>query len=267
MIYFLPNDRPFRQEVVDLMKVTIRRIQTFYAEQMEVQGHGYRTFLFETDAQGEPLIHRVDGQRPDSYYFDNTRVTVFDEIGQAFDVWQNIYFIVIDNGRNVIGAGGGGFSGGVGSPRGKNGGFALVPGGFYWKVAAHELGHAFGLQHDFRDGAYIMSYGPGRDRLSACAAELLTVHSYFNASILEGKGRAAQIDIISPTEYTAGSKSIPVQLSVHDEDELHQVFLMVRLRRPNGTAGPAQVKACRGLPDQYDYNAVVEFDYDGVYSV
>ena len=28
MIYFLPNDRPFRQEVVDSMKVAIRRVQT-----------------------------------------------------------------------------------------------------------------------------------------------------------------------------------------------------------------------------------------------
>ena len=27
MIYFLPNDRPFRQEVVDSMKVAIRQIQ------------------------------------------------------------------------------------------------------------------------------------------------------------------------------------------------------------------------------------------------
>ena len=35
MIYFLPNDRPFRQEVVDSMKVTIRQIQTFYAQQMQ----------------------------------------------------------------------------------------------------------------------------------------------------------------------------------------------------------------------------------------
>ena len=42
MIYFLPNDRPFRQEVVDSMKVTIRRVQTFYAEQMEAHGYGNR---------------------------------------------------------------------------------------------------------------------------------------------------------------------------------------------------------------------------------
>ena len=26
-------------------------------------------------------------------------------------------------------------------------------------VTAHELGHAFGLEHDFRDDTYIMSYG------------------------------------------------------------------------------------------------------------
>ena len=29
MAYFLPNDRPYRAEVVDSMKVTIRQIQTF----------------------------------------------------------------------------------------------------------------------------------------------------------------------------------------------------------------------------------------------
>ena len=65
MIYFLPNDRPFRQEVVDSMKVTIRQIQTFYIEQM--QAHGNKTFRFETDTQGEPLVHRVDGQHPKCY--------------------------------------------------------------------------------------------------------------------------------------------------------------------------------------------------------
>ena len=64
MIYFLPNDRPFRQEVVDSMKVTIRQIQTFYAEQMQAHGHGNKTFRFETDARSEPLIHRVGRSTP-----------------------------------------------------------------------------------------------------------------------------------------------------------------------------------------------------------
>ena len=55
MIYFRPNDRPFRQEMVDSMKAVIRRVQTFYAEQMEAHGYGRTTFRIETDAQGEPL--------------------------------------------------------------------------------------------------------------------------------------------------------------------------------------------------------------------
>jgi len=37
MIYFLPNDRPFRQEVVQKMKDAIRQIQTFFAEQMQAR--------------------------------------------------------------------------------------------------------------------------------------------------------------------------------------------------------------------------------------
>ena len=68
MIYFLPNDRPYRAEVVDSMKVRIRRIQTFYAEQMQAYGYGDKTFHVETDAQGDRLVHRVDGQHPDSHY-------------------------------------------------------------------------------------------------------------------------------------------------------------------------------------------------------
>ncbi len=82
MIYFLPNDRPFRQEVVDRMKVTIRQIQTFYAEQMQAHGHGSKTFRFEIDAQGDPVVHRLDGQYPDSHYLDNTPATV-DEFKQV----------------------------------------------------------------------------------------------------------------------------------------------------------------------------------------
>ena len=32
MIYFLPNDWPYRAEVVDSMKTVINQVQTFYAE-------------------------------------------------------------------------------------------------------------------------------------------------------------------------------------------------------------------------------------------
>ena len=89
MIYFLPNDRPYRAEVVQQMKDEILNVQTFFAEQMEAHGYGNVTFRIETDAQGEPMVHRVDGQHPDSYYEYGGRLNawgVSGEISQIFDI-------------------------------------------------------------------------------------------------------------------------------------------------------------------------------------
>ena len=258
MIYFLPNDRPFQQAVVDSMKVTIRQIQTFYADQMEAHDYGRKTFRFETDAQGDPVVHRVDGQHPDSQYLDNTFNTLFAEIGQAFDATQNIYFIVVDNSTNRIGQA-------AGSARlmGKNGGICFVPIGFHWTTAAHELGHTFDLRHDFNDDTYIMSYGrEGRYQLSACHAEFLSVHPYFNPDIPTEEAQPPTIELVSQTGYPASSKSVSIQLKVSDSDGLHQVILFITTIPPHSATGSYEVKSCRGLAGERD--AIVEFDYDGV---
>ncbi len=44
MIYFLPNDWPYRADVVDSMKTAIKQVQTFYREQMQAHGYGGKTF-------------------------------------------------------------------------------------------------------------------------------------------------------------------------------------------------------------------------------
>ena len=251
MIYFLPNDRPFRQEVVDEMKIVIRRVQTFYAEQMQAHGYGNRTFRIETDAQGEPLVHRVDGQHPERHYTESYGGAMIDELEQRFDFDRNIYLIVLDNSTDLIGN-----AGGTGGRGGKSSGEALVPSSVHFEVVAHELGHAFGLDHDFSDGSYIMSYGPGQDRLSACHAEFLSVHPYFNPEIPIEEGSPPTIELISPRTYPAGSKSVPIQLKVVDSQGLHQVIL-VASAEPSGIT----VKACRGLSGERE--AVVEFEYDG----
>ena len=170
MIYFLPNNRPFRASVIDSMKATIGQVQTFYAEQMQAHGHGNKTFRFEINAEGEPLVHRVDGQYTQTHYFDDTVGTVLDEVEQAFGVNEDIYLIVADISLAGIGVGGS-RAGGVGGGW-RNGGYAIVPSKTIlvpsergWIVTAHELGHAFGLWHDFRDDAYIMSYGRQPDSL------------------------------------------------------------------------------------------------------
>ncbi len=243
MIYFLPNDRPFRQEVVDSMKVTIRQIQTFFAEQMQAHGYGDKTFRFETDAEGEPMVHRVDGQHPDSYYLTYTFGKTLYEVEQAFDIRRNIYLIVIDNGVKVIGGNWAGFA----FSHEKNGGAALLPGEFPWINAAHELGHTFGLQHDFNENVYLMSYGPGEDQLSACSAKYLAVQPYFNLNVEAQEISPPTIQRISSSGYTPDATSVPIRLKVSDSEGLHQVILYVETVPPHHTYSSPSGQRCRGL--------------------
>ena len=101
-----------------------------------------------------------------------------------------------------------------------------------------------------------MSYGPGQDRLSACHAEFLSVHPYFNPEIPIEEGSPPTIELISPRTYPAGSESVRIQLKVADSQGLHQVILAASAG-PSGTT----VKACHGLSGER--NAIVEFEYDG----
>lgn len=245
MIYFLPNDRPFRQEVVDSMKTMIRRIQSFYLEQMQAHGHGDMTFRFETDAQNDPVVHHVDGQHPESYY--QNPLYSRDDL-QMFNFQENIYFIFVDVSWDA----------GIATRYNKKGGQAFVSGSMVFIIVAHEFGHAFGLPHDFRDDAYIMSYGWPTDRLSACSAEFLSVHPYFNPDIPIEETLPPTVELISPRTYPAGSESISIRLKVGDADGLHQVFLLLS---GSDFGGGSEVKACRGLSGERD--AVVEFEYDG----
>lgn len=251
LFYFLPNDRPYRAEVVDSMKAGILDLQTFYAEQMETHGHGYTTFQIETDDQGDPAVHVVDGDYGDSRY--SSRGYTDGEIGRAFDNSSNIILIVMD----VSASSAHGRGTGV-----KDSGWAMVYGEWNWFAAAHELGHAFGLQHDFRDNEFIMSYGRAdrsTAKLSACAAEFLAAHPYLNSDVPLENASPPTVELVA-SEYPFGSASTSVQLRVRDDDGLHQVILFVRPKNPF-LGGTPEVKACDGLSGETD--TVVEFNFDG----
>ena len=255
LIYFLPNDRPYRTEVVQDMKDRIREVQTFYSVSMKAHDHGDKTFRFEAGPAGEPIVRRVDGQHADNHYVERTFEKVLDEIEQTFDLKRNIYIAVIDIGTDVIDRA----AGGIAFRNGKIGGFALVTSNEmdpfnYHNVVSHELGHAFGLQHDFRDRRYVMSYGNWPEsQLSACNAGFLTVNPYLNPDISIDEGPSPSIELTSPLTYPEDAKSTPVQLEVSDADGIHQVILF---------AARMQVKSCRRL--EGGRHAVVAFDYNGV---
>ena len=261
LIYLLPNDRDFRPEVVQRMKEEIRRIQTFYREQMQAHGQGARTFRVETDAQGEPVVHRVDGQYRNSYYQrSDVAGTTLPEIEPKFDLYANIYMIVIDNHRKRIGP----LFGvrGYGIKHNKIAGYTLLPGAFEFEVAAHELGHAFGLHHDFRDDAYIMSYGEGSDELSECSASFLSVHTYFDSDVPLDRDSRPTLELISPLQYPEGTERVSVEFKVNDANGLHQALLFSTTRRPHKAEGFPEVVSC--LHFSGETSATAEFDYDGV---
>ena len=263
LIYFLPNDRSFNPDVVDTMKARIPRIQTFFSQQMQARGHGNKTFQVETDDQGDPVVHRVDGSESESALLFSYRLVglgnVIRDLGQDFDYRKSILFVVVDHSTaflwdNVAGAA---------QQWKKNGGIALVPSNFSIATAAHELGHAFGLQHDFRDNAYMMSFGPAPDRLSTCNAGFLAVHPNFNPDVPIEAGWAPTFELKSSLRYPAGSTSFTVQVNVASGwSGLHQVALFVRTRGEDAAAGLLEMKACRTMAGEEQ--AVVEFEYDGV---
>ncbi|MDE3258695.1 MAG: Ig-like domain-containing protein [Gemmatimonadota bacterium] len=257
MIYFLPNDRSYRQEVVDSIKTEIKRVQTFYAEQMEANGYGARTFRIETDPVGRPLVHRVDGQHPERHYYRNTLSLVDSELAPTFDLATNVYVIVIDNSSGKIGVSPHEEPWSIGRGRrvGKGGGAGYITGEFrstHVALIGHEIGHAFGLLHDNSNSDYVMSQGPGQTRLSACHAEFLAVHPYFNADSPIEEESPPTVTVTSPLTYPAGSTSVPVHVEVEDSDGVHQVSLLY---------ASWDLIGCRGVKGEE--NAVVEFDFSG----
>ena len=162
-------------------------VQTFFADQMEDHGFGRKTFAFETGVRGKTVVHQVKGQFPDKYYLYDTTNRVEAEIKERFDISKNIYMIVVDiSNKEINGALGFGSSRGGG----KSGILWISKSGFQSKTIAHELGHAFGLKHDFRNERFLMSYGSfhlsstrlEKRQLSKETAEFLDVSRFFNAS-------------------------------------------------------------------------------------
>ena len=261
LIYFLPRDRQPQPAINAQMDRLIKEVQQFYERQMEKYGLGRKTFQFETDAHGNAVVYHVNGKFDDVYYHDESGI-VWREIREQFDTSKNIiYLTALDVSTERIGVGEGKTACGTGGG-GSHGGSALIPASghcFDFSTTAHELGHAFGLMHDFRNGAYIMSYGAPKDRISQCASEWLNVHRAFNASQATANEWTADnwstIEMLPPNR-SSSPNAIRFRFKVDDSDGLHQAQLHTET-----LSGPAE-----GSLELIDYkrlngnsNSTVEF--------
>ena len=257
MIYFLPSNRSPQQNIDTKLDTLIRDVQQFYADEMERYNLGRKTFTFETDATGKAVVHHVDGQFTDSYYRQNTFRKVWEEIREQFYTPQNIYFIAIDISNERVGRGYNEVCG-VGDSHGASGGHVLIPASgdcFNLKTAAHELGHTFGLQHDFRSDTYIMSFGRTPNKLSECAAEWLDVHRYFNTGQSQTHfDNPTTIQMLSP--LASPPYAIGLRFEVTDPDGIHQAQLLTPATIRNQGLWQPKFLSCKRLNGETDTIAI-----------
>ena len=267
IIYFLPRDRSIQPDMWNKLDTLIRDVQGFYGDQMEFNGFGRKTFTFETDGNRETLVYRVDGQFSDWYYHTETQDKVYTEIASQFDMTKHVYLIVVDissefiGEENTCGVGGGHWLTDETIIR-IHGGHAVIPasgrcfdGEVGTSVTAHELGHAFGLEHDFRDDTYIMSYGGAPDQLSQCAAGWLDANRFFNTN-QTAFNEPTTLQMLTPSSYPPNAMDFSLQFAVTDVDGIHQVQLLV----PTTAEDPAPGVKLHSCKDLHAQSGIVEFD-------
>lgn len=286
LVYFLPSDRPARPDRIAALRELIKDVQEFYAEQMESHGYGRKTFNIETDANGTPVVHRINGKFREFHYYTGTSdYKIWEELFEHFDDLGHVYFIAADlsqetfNDGDSCGLGSPSFvpSGGITpvflfTPRSGAvairhrditqkqeviGGSLIIPASgdcfednsgvrHRLRVTTHELGHAFGLDHDFREGRWNNDtvMGGRGFHLSSCAAEWLSVSRFFNTHPISANAPGAIKLLSTPTYSPAG---INLQFEVTDAEGLHRAQLIVPENLENGSWGPYRLFDCKRL--------------------
>lgn len=269
LIYFTPSDMAPLPDIETQVRNQIKDTQQFFADEMQVHGFGRKTFTFETNEDSEPLVHWVDGKFDDAYYHADTGRKVREEIFEQFDMSKDLYLIVTDissesiDDEHTCGVGWNPVFEDVGGWKGSDERWAIIPAfgnclaqGSGVPLIAHELGHAFGLEHDFGNDAYIMSYGGNPDRLARCSAEWLDASRFFNTHQIYFNERGT---ISEPELYEIPLDAIRMRFEVMDADGLHLAQLIIPATAADPSDG-VKLQGCQSLSGQRD---TVEFIVSG----
>ncbi len=247
LIYFLPKDSQAQPSINTKLDTWIKDVQQLYGDELMSYGFGRKTFKLETDANDKTVVHHVEGLSDEAHYHQGTFSKVVNEISERFDVSKNVYLIVVETSIFE-----GGRSCGKANGSGRTGGYAVVPAAgncvaenVVVKLVAHELGHVFGLHHDFRSDMHIMSYGRHlRRKFSRCAAEWLSAHPYFNWPRTE-VNRPTTIQMLSFQEESPDK--IRFRFQVSDADGLAQAQLITLTTAIPVAAGSSELITCQSL--------------------
>lgn len=162
VVYFKPTDAPeMEDEIQDMM----HNIHEYYGSEMERYGHGLKTFRIQNDPNNNIIVHTINAKQNSAYYAtaENTYSAIKPELQAEYTNLKYIHVIFVGGinriktfnttilGIGVLHAG-----------NNNNGGYALLPtelptNNILFRVAIHEIGHTFGLQHNTEDNPnYVM---------------------------------------------------------------------------------------------------------------
>ncbi|MDE0467790.1 MAG: leucine-rich repeat domain-containing protein [Candidatus Poribacteria bacterium] len=240
-VHFVPRELPPNYRPIENIEATMDKLikdtQRFYAEHMENHGFGPKTFEIETDANGQAVLHRVKGKFASSHYDgegdEHSRVK--DEIAEwadvsSGDVSQDDYYLVfIDHSVDFTPTGGGR----IATVYTYNTSADIADA----TLAAHELGHCFGLSHDSvrPDGNWKTSLHVSDPMTTSfSAAEWLDVHPAFNPNQTAVNAGYPEVKMLPPS-LAAPPNAIRLRFEVTDPDGLHQVQLIKWIPTFDGT--------------------------------
>ena len=244
MVYFYPTDK----------KIDETAINTKVNGVAETLESFYDGLVFEK-SNDEYVIHIVEGQNKAADYIHNRDISnlfeeqILDEIDKEkrFDMLKDLYLIItnIDPPGYICGRA-------IVSEKGLENRAAERTWAFVYETsdcpieliyyhAAHELGHAFGLYHDFRHRNYIMSYGKweaeykkGDEKifiwrtpyeLSDCTKSWLKASRFFLPDPTLSRASPAGVIELSHAYYYSETEELHLSLTGAGVPSLHQVQL------------------------------------------
>ncbi len=203
------------------MDSLIKRVQEFYAQHMENHGFGRKTFVYETEAHGKAVVHHWKSQYTYAELDQDRKYREGLPARLISPNFINFYMVDVDW-SYPCGQGGG--NGRTGMATVSSGCLGLV------LTAVHELGHAFGLGHDYRPfgGNWKSVLGIVDPMITSfCAAKWLDVIPAFNATTTPLDQRAT-IEMLEPPTLVAAPTTFRFRFKVEDPDGLHQLQLQTR---------------------------------------
>lgn len=241
-VYLTPTDmtEPLEKEI-SLKRNILIDTQRFYGKEMNKRGYGHKTFNLEKDDNDKVVIHKVKGARTLKQYgnLDLIRDEVNAAFGNPFNIGaENTIWIVFLTGAEKI----------------KNGAHnlqqctlwsqgnklidrvcvdhSLIPvnrNTLITHFTAHELGHAFGLNHNEDGELFLMKPtvedNPSADLdivfLSDDECRWLDAHQYFN-----DRPRNDSIAVVTDAhKWELGTGFIQIVFTVRNNHKLHHSYL------------------------------------------